>query len=178
MGSYHSKSSIFALVATLVLVVVFSPLSAKGDLSQSATAAGPGTGKIKVVWHADFSDPRRFSAMLTSIFNMVNTYEQSLQEYDVRIVLNAHGIRFLTDDKLKGTPFAEGQALKERRTDLKNRLISLRDNYAVKVELCEITREQIGLDRKKLYPGVQAVRSGVVRVAELQSQGFAYLKAE
>jgi len=48
----------------------------------------------------------------------------------------------------------------------------------VKLEVCGITREQIGLDEKKLIPGVTVVRSGVVRIVELQHQGFAYLKVE
>ena len=49
--------------------------------AQAATVA-------KVVYHADFADPRRFSAMLTSINNMVTTYQHDLVEYDVRIVLS------------------------------------------------------------------------------------------
>jgi len=61
--------------------------------------AGEGDDVAKVVYHADFSDPRRFSAMLTSIYNMVNYYENEMIEYDVRIVFVAHGIRFVTDDK-------------------------------------------------------------------------------
>lgn len=48
----------------------------------------------------------------------------------------------------------------------------------MKLELCEITREAIGLRKEKVIEGVEPVRSGVVRIAELQSQGFAYLKIE
>ena len=70
---------------------------------------------VKVVYHADFADPRRFSAMLTSINNMITYYQDELVEYDVRIVFNAHGIRYVTDDKLANTPFAEDAALAERR---------------------------------------------------------------
>ena len=35
---------------------------------------------VKVVYHADFSDPRRFSAMLTSINNMATYYTQRINE--------------------------------------------------------------------------------------------------
>ena len=69
----------------------------------------------RVVYHADFSDPRRFSAMLTSINNMVTHYKNDLRDYDVRIVFVSHGIRFLTADKLKDTPFSADAALEERR---------------------------------------------------------------
>ena len=133
----------------------------------------------KVVYHADFSDPRRFSAMLTSINNMVTHYQNELVDYDVRIVFVAHGIRFLTDDSLSGTPFEEDAEMAERRENNASRLNALRTVQGVKLELCDITRSQIGLAEDKLYEGVSMVPSGVVRIAELQqSEGFAYIKIE
>lgn len=133
---------------------------------------------VKVVYHADFSDPRRFSAMLTSINNMTNYYQNEFVDYDIRIVFVAHGIRFLTDDKLVGTPFAEDLAMGERRESNKGRLMSLNTVQGVKLELCDITRSQIGLDSSKLYEGAETVPSGVVRIAELQREGFSYIKIE
>ena len=133
---------------------------------------------VQVVYHADFSDPRRFSAMLTSINNMMNYYENELVEADVRIVFVAHGIRFLTDNPLEETSFAEDTALKERRANLKGRLLSQAETRGVKLELCDITRTQIGLPESAVYDNVSLVPSGVVRIAELQHQGFAYIKIE
>ena len=40
-------------------------------------------------FHADFADPRRFSALLTSVNNMVTYYQNRLIDYDVRIVFVA-----------------------------------------------------------------------------------------
>ncbi|MCG8427365.1 MAG: DsrE family protein [Chromatiales bacterium] len=142
------------------------------------TAHAEDDGVLKVVYHADFSDPRRFSAMLTSINNMLNHYENEMLDYDVRVVFVAHGIRFVTDDKLAKTPFAEDAALAERRDNLKGRLMSLHEVRDVKLELCDITRAQTSLANDKLYEGVDSVPSGVVRIAELQHQGFAYIKIE
>ncbi len=162
----------------LKLAVLLSLLAGLGLGSGSATAEDPGDDVAKVVYHADFSDPRRFSAMLTSINNMVTWYQNELADYDIRIVFVAHGIRFLTDEKLEGTPFATDAALDERRENLQGRLISLNTVQDVKLELCDITRSQINLAEDKLYKGVESVPSGVVRIAELQNQGFAYIKIE
>ncbi|MFP4243774.1 MAG: DsrE family protein [Ectothiorhodospira sp.] len=134
--------------------------------------------QARVVYHADFSDPRRFSAMLTSIHNMAMHYQDQLLDADIRIVVVSHGIRFVTDDPLKETPFAADEALREARDDLKGRLGSLMDVHGVKVELCDITRKAAGLSREDLYEGVATVPSGVVRLAELQHEGFAYIKVE
>ncbi len=140
--------------------------------------SGAEPGALKVVYHADFKDPRRFSAMLTSIYNMASTYEDDLADYDIRIVFVAHGIRFLTDDPLEDTPFVTDAALMDRRENLRGRLRALHSTKGVKIELCEITRSQINLPKDKLYKMVDLVQSGVVRIAELQRKGFAYLKIE
>lgn len=161
--------------ARLVLVMLILLGSAAVRAAESPPAAEP---VMKVVYHADFADPRRFSAMLTSINNMVTTYQDNLQEYDVRIVFVAHGIRFVTADPLTGTPFMEDAALNARRKELLERLRSLHATQGVKLELCGITREQARLDPARLLPGVELVPSGVVRIAELQHLGFAYLKIE
>jgi intracellular sulfur oxidation DsrE/DsrF family protein len=90
----------------------------------------------------------------------------------------AHCIRFLTDDALEGTTFAEDPESAARRENLKGRLLSLAEVRGVKLELCDITRSQAGLKQDKLYEKVTLVPSGVVRIAELQGEGFAYLKVE
>ena len=160
---------------TRAILLVLMLLGATGARAAEVAAAEP---VMKVVYHADFADPRRFSAMLNSINNMVTEYQSTLQEYDVRIVFVAHGIRFVTADPLTGTPFTEDAALAARRKELLERVKSLHDTQGVKLELCDITREQVRLDPAKLLAGVELVPSGVVRIAELQHRGFAYIKIE
>ncbi len=167
--SQVSHRPIVFLVVTILMAALFAG-KAIADEDESEV--------MKVVYHADFSDPRRFSAMLTSINNMATFYENELIEYDIRIVFVAHGIRFLTDDKLSGTAFEEDAAMADRRDNLKGRLLSLNDVMSVKLELCDITRTEISLDPDKLYDPVAAVPSGVVRIAQLQKEGFAYIKVE
>jgi len=158
------------------IIRIFLVLMCTLPAAQSAFAED--SDVVKVVYHADYADPRRFSAMLTSINNMVTFYQNELIEYDVRIVFVAHGIRFLTADKLEKTPFAADAALEERRDNLSGRLGSLNTVQGVKLELCDITRSQIKLDEDKLAAGVELVPSGVVRIAELQHEGYAYIKIE
>lgn len=164
----YTGKKICTLVLTLIVAIFVMPTFAQSDDEEA----------IKVVYHADFSDPRRFSAMLTSINNMVTYYQDELIDYDVKIVFVAHGVRFTTDDKLMDTPFAEDKKLAERKVDLKNRLLSLHDIQGVGLELCGITSSQINLAADKLYDGIETVPSGVVRIAELQRLGYAYIKTE
>ncbi len=94
------------------------------------------------------------------------------------IVFVSHGIRFLANDKLENTHFKSDVKLEEQRDYLHGRLSALNAVQGVKLELCDITRLQIGLPQDKLYQGVKLVHSGVAQLAELQHQGFAYLKIE
>ena len=181
----HAVTLLIAVSAFIVSTIVYwrTPASTGTDdarpPAQSTIAqASPDAEPAKVVYHVDFADPRRFSAMLTNINNMVTTYQNDFRDYDVRIVFVAYGIRFVTRDKLAQTPFAEDRELRLRRDELLGRLASLREVQNVKLELCEITRTQIGLSKEKLIEGVQLVPSGVVRLVELQRQGFSYIKVE
>jgi intracellular sulfur oxidation DsrE/DsrF family protein len=167
----HNHNILFYVLIALALIAgIFYAIPVRSADGEEKFA--------KVVWHVDFGEPRRFSAMLTSIYNMVTTYENELMDYDVRIVLLSRGIRFVTTDKLKGTPFEEDKALAERRNNLMTRLNSLREVSGVKLALCEITRAAVKLDKEKIMQGVEMVPSGVVEIARLQSEGFSYLKAD
>lgn len=132
----------------------------------------------RVVYHVDFPDPTRYSATLTSINNLINDAEQKLLPWDVHLVLVGHGIRFATDDPLEGTAFAADEALNERRGELKGRLQSLIEMRDVKVHLCDVTRKETGLPEDQLYEGVGLVGSGVAKIADLQRDGYAYLKIQ
>ena len=157
-----------------------APAAALGGLALASRGAAAQANEAtpKVVWHVDFSEPRRFSAMIQNVNNMVVTYQNELVDYDVRIVFLAGGIRFVTEDALANTPFAEDEAFRSARQTLLQRLLQLRDLHKVKLEYCEITIEAIGLPKQRIVPGVAVVRSGVVRIAELQSKGYAYMKVE
>lgn len=181
MTAFKSYRNAIALGLALVCASACAtspPAPAATEKPAPPAAAAPAPSLAKVVWHVDFADPRRMSAMIQNVNNMVTTYQGDLQDYDVRVVFLAGGIRFVTEDPLKGTPFAEDAEFKKQRPELIQRLNQLRELHNVKLELCEITREALGLPKAKVIAGVSPVRSGVVRIAELQAQGFSYLKVE
>jgi len=144
-------------------------------LSLNSQAADDGA---KVVYHVDFKDPTRYSATLTSINNIMNFYESELMEADVHLVFVGYGLRFATDDNLKGTPYEADKALLDRRAELKGRLESLINVRGVKVDLCDKTRDEIALPKDKIYKGIDFTPSGVAKIAILQSEGYSYLKIQ
>lgn len=160
-------SSLFKRFIQGVIVTVFALFSA---LALAAPA--------KVVYHVDFNDVTRYSATLTSINNILAAYENELRDYEVSIVFVGHGIRFVTDDPLKATPYVTNADLDKRRAELKGRLEALVKVRNVKALLCDKTRDEIGLDKVKIYSVVTLTPSGVATIADLQMQGAAYLKIQ
>ncbi|MFB6261668.1 MAG: DsrE family protein, partial [Thiohalorhabdaceae bacterium] len=154
-----------------LLLTLFVGLTWTG--AASAQGMGMDGPQPKVVYHVDYEGVRRFSAQLTSIYNMVHHYRNQLVDYDVRVVVNSFGVRFFTDNNLEDTPFAAGETLKEERENLKGRIRSLMDQYDVQVAICGITRKQLDLPKDAFYDGVTFMESGVVEVAKLQQKGFA-----
>ena len=71
----HTAQLNLVVILAIMLVLVAGTLLPAGNARAES--------EPKVVYHADFSDPRRFSAMLTSINNMVTYYQNELIEYDV-----------------------------------------------------------------------------------------------
>jgi intracellular sulfur oxidation DsrE/DsrF family protein len=163
--------SLWSLVL-LMLSLVFLADSA------SVVHADEDTYTVKVVYHADYADPQRMSSMLTSIFNMITTYENEFMDYDIRIVFMSHGIQVLTHEGLKGTPFEVDDKQAKLREDIITRLKSLHSMNNINLSLCNIMRQAIELDKDKLIPGVTLVTSGVVEIAKLQSEGLSYLKVQ
>lgn len=169
------KNQKFIYAVVMLALITLAGCSVKEGAKTEATEVEK---VVKVVYHIDFYDTERVSATLASINNMVNYYQEKLMEYDVRIVFLGAGIRYTTSDPLKGSPFAENSKFKKRKNEILQRIVGINDVQEVKLELCDITRVALNLDKDKLLPGVEIVPSGVVRIAELQEQGFAYIKIQ
>lgn len=160
----------FSTVKRFVQVAVLSMATLFSAVALSAPA--------KVVYHVDFNDVTRYSATLTSIGNILTAYENELRDYEVTLVFVGHGIRFVTDDPLKGMPYVTNADLDKRRAELKGRLETLVKVRGVKALLCDKTRDEIALDKAKVYATVGLTPSGVATIADLQMQGAAYLKIQ
>jgi intracellular sulfur oxidation DsrE/DsrF family protein len=124
------------------------------------------------LYHCDFGDPQRFSAMLQNMLNHYSAYEFDSFKLKLVMVVHSAGIKFFLDD-LAGTPW-------EKETidaDIYKRFVGL-TKYGVEAYLCQITYKRLKIDpgktRKDAF--LKFVPSGVATVAELQSKGFGYLK--
>lgn len=159
-------------------------LAAGGATVAGATSAGAARKELKLadikkdtevacLYHCDFGDDKRYSAMLRNINNHLSVY--NFDPLGTKIVIVAHSVGIKYHLKtLAGTPWEKHPAIDP---ELDKRMESLA-KYGVDVYLCKITFELQKLDTAlaKDAPYIKLVPSGVATVAALQSKGFAYLK--
>ena len=122
-------------------------------------AAGLTWAQDKVVYHVSDTESQALGA-LRNVRNHLDTDPTAR----IIVVANAQGVDFLLEgakDK-NGSPYAGPvSALKSR---------------GVAFEVCEITLKTRGLTKDQFLQEADFTPSGVVRLARLQGQGYAYIR--
>jgi hypothetical protein len=117
--------------------------------------------QVKVVYHIDNTDNQATSA-LRSLRNHIDTAPNT----QIIVVAIGEGVNFLLDGaKDKKNPNIDYGAL-----------VSDLVGKGVKFEVCEITLKALGMKKDQFSMDAGFTPSGVVRIAELQSQGWGYIK--
>jgi intracellular sulfur oxidation DsrE/DsrF family protein len=124
-----------------------------------ALAAGLACAQDKVVYHVSDTAAQALGA-LRNLRNHLDTDPTA----KITVVTHAQGVDFLMEGAkdVNGSPYAGPvSALKSR---------------GVTFEVCEITLKNRGLTRDQFIQEADFTPSGVVRLAKLQLQGYAYIR--
>lgn len=152
-----SKTAIYRSVALAALLAMSSALhAAEGERK----AAENGYHTQKVVYHVN--DAEGAGAMLRNVTNHLNAVGDKNAE--IVVVTHGKGVDFL----LEGWADKEGKSYEEAVQGLVNR--------GVKFQICNNTLRGRKIEEDKVSMNAKIVPSGVATVAELQQQGYAYLK--
>jgi uncharacterized protein len=128
-----------------------------------AAAAAPGTGH-RVVLQVDSSDGLTMNIALNNAGNVLEHYAAQKAPVAVEIVAYGPGLQMFRTDT----------------SPVKERLAAFHaKSPSVVLSACEATKR--GMEKAEgktieLLPGVRTVPSGVVRLMELQEQGWSYIR--
>ncbi|MEJ2624236.1 MAG: DsrE family protein [Pseudolabrys sp.] len=127
---------------------------------------------IACLYHCDYGNDRRYSAMLRNINNHMSAYDFDPFKIKIAIVAHSAGIKYHLKS-LEGTPWAKQTIDPE----LGKRMDAL-SKYGVEAYLCQITfkSHKISFDQAKDASYIRLVPSGVGTVGQLQAKGYGYLK--
>lgn len=140
---------------TLALLCVVSPLAVH---AQEATAAD------KVVIHVDDNDAKTLNLSLNNVQNLLNYYKGKGQKVQIEVVANGPGLHMLRMDT---------SPVKDRITTLSAENADLR--FSACANTVAAMEKQEG-KKPELLSQAQVVPAGVVRILELEKQGYAYIK--
>jgi intracellular sulfur oxidation DsrE/DsrF family protein len=122
-------------------------------------AAAGAWAQDKVVYHVDDSKAQALKA-LRNIRNHLDTDKTA----QITVVTHANGIDFL----MEGAKDPNGGEFVS--------LVSALASRGVKFEICEITLKNRDMKREQFIQEAEFVPSGVVRLANMQTKGWAYIK--
>jgi len=129
-------------------------------------AAAQSAKKHRVVLHVDQNDPAVMNQALNNARNILDTFRDKNEDVEIEIVAYGPGLHMLRDDT----------------SPVKGRIKELADvSFPSKVTFsaCGITRTN--MERNEGHPipilaQAGVVPAGVVRIMELQEQGYSYVK--
>lgn len=149
--------SIFVSAVTLTLAAGFV-LSA-GAAEQ---AADNGKGKMKVVYHLDGKDPEVAKYALALIHKHIEA-EGGPEKIDVKLVIHGPALPLFDKDTID--------------PELKKKLEVIKEDGA-HAEMCQVSMKIFGKPLESLVPGLEATLHPVAvkRIADLQAQGYLYIK--
>jgi intracellular sulfur oxidation DsrE/DsrF family protein len=124
-----------------------------------ALAAGTALAQDKVVYHFDNTVAQGLKG-LRNVRNHIDTDPTA----KITVVTHAEGVDML----MEGAKAANGTEYAPLVSALKGRGVSF--------EICEITLKNRGLKKDQFIQEADFTPSGVVRIAKLQGQGYAYIK--
>jgi intracellular sulfur oxidation DsrE/DsrF family protein len=120
----------------------------------------------RVVFHVDQNDPAVMNLALNNVTNILEYYHGKGEEAQVEIVAYGPGLNMLRADK----------------SPVKDRLKHIKDgSFPSKVQFSACHNTMKGMEKKEghaitLVPEATIVPAGVVRLTELQEQGWTYIR--
>ena len=135
-----------------------------GLLLVTTTMAFADAKTHKIAFHVDESDPKVMNMALNNVQNVSNYYADKGEKVIIELVVFRPGLKM----------FVKGKSPVEDRISVMS--MSIDD---LKFSVCGNTHRKMSEKAGKdvaLIDGVSMAPSGVVRLAELQEQGYAYVR--
>ena len=153
------------LAAVCVALLILAPPAMAQGKEVAATAPAAASKKAhRLVLQVNSNEPATMNLALNNATNVEQHYKERGEKIEIEIVTFGPGLHMLRDDT----------------SPVKDRIKAIADKSpAILFKACGNTQENMGKAENKAIPLVaQAtlVKSGVVRLMELQEQGWTYVR--
>lgn len=158
------------LAVTTLLMMTFVPTMAQENETKTA----------KIVYQCDFPDVKRVHLMLNTLNNAVKHYQSTLEDYEINVVALGPCLQYIMKD-YKGTGFVKkpyidhgGPVGNGTMGRLKSLVLTAGDN--LKIIACRNTMKKKNVKDEQMEDFVEFTPGGIIKIVELQNDGYAYIK--
>ena len=127
---------------------------------RSAIGAGKSTKKHRVVIQVSSDDPKNWDLTLNNVYNIIAG--AGANNVDIQVVAYGPGLSIF----------------KKRNEEIAERLAQYKQicPLGLRLNSCGVTMKKAGVTQQDLSPGVETTASGILRIIELQEQGYTYIR--
>ena len=147
---------------TLLCALALVPVLIGSFVGTAQSVEGPGTDKVKVLYHVDGKDPEVAKYALALINKHIDA-EGGPEKIDVELVVHGPALELFEKDKMDPEMTKRFEQIIEK---------------GAKAEMCQVSMKAFGKTIDKLAKGFVATLHPVAvkRIADLQKEGYLYIK--
>jgi uncharacterized protein len=159
-------SGLFVALCAALLSLLDAPQPAVAQSKQATASPAPGIAKKvhRLILQVNTNEPAVMNLALNNAANAAQHYKSIGEKFQIEIVTFGPGLNMLRDDT----------------SPVKERIKSLAEtSRSISFAACDNTRANMSRAEQKEIPLISqavVVSSGVVRVMELQEQGWSYVR--
>jgi hypothetical protein len=162
MSNSMSAKPLHALRETLRVLTIALALALLG----AAAVAAEGVKPHRIAIHVDQNDPAVMNMALNNARHVIEHYREKHEDAEVEIVTYGPGLHMLRDDT----------------SPVKDRIKQMSEvDFSSKIKFSACNNTKQGMEKREghpitLIPQATLVPAGVVRLMELQEQGWSYVR--
>ena len=135
---------------------------------------------IKIVYQCDFPDIARMHFLLTTLNNVVKHYQNTSEAYEIDLVTFGPCLQYVMKD-FKGTefekkPYIDRGGPEKNGTSGRMRSLLMKAGDKIKIIACQNTMKKKNVKEEQMEEYVEFTPSGIIKIIDLQREGYAYVK--
>lgn len=135
---------------------------------------------VKIVYQCDFPDVKRVHLMLNTLNNAVKYYNKNLIDYEIDVVALGPCLQYVMKD-FQGTGFVKKPYIDHggpTGAGTASRFQSLKQLGGDNIQFfaCHNTMKKKNVKPEQIVDYVKITPAGIIKIVDLQRQGYAYIK--
>lgn len=135
---------------------------------------------VNVVYQCDFADPKRVHLMLNTLNNAVQYYREKFIDFEIDIVALGPCLQYMMKD-FKGTgyvkkPYIDHGGPTGKGTASRMKVLKQLGGDNIKLFACGNTMRKKNVKPEQISDSIEITAAGVIKIIDLQREGYAYMK--